>query len=76
MEFDFLGLFKIAKLHASGKVDLSKNIETFSMLKLAQVGEKSTEEDLTKLDEERGVYSVEIDEISINSTVEKQLNIT
>jgi hypothetical protein len=32
------------------------------------VGEISTEEDLTKLDEERGVYLVKIDEISTNST--------
>jgi hypothetical protein len=51
--------FKIAKLHASGKVDLAHPTDTqlsvikeyrnvpFSMHKLAQVGEKSTEEDLT-----------------------------
>jgi hypothetical protein len=80
MEYDFLGPFRIKNLHSNGKVDLAhpddktlsvikeyRNVP-ISMLKLAQVGEISTEEDLTKLDEERGVYLVKIDEISTNST--------
>jgi hypothetical protein len=79
MDYDFLGPFKIKTMHSNGKVDLVHPTDTqqsvikefknvlISILKL-HVGEITTEEDLTKLDEERGVYLVKFDEISMNST--------
>jgi hypothetical protein len=80
IKYDFLSLFRIKNLYSNSKVDLAhpnnktlsmikenRNV-SISMLKLAQVREISTKEDLTKLDEERGVYLIKIDKISTNST--------
>jgi hypothetical protein len=80
IKYDFFGPFRIKNLHSNSKVDLAhpddktllmikenRNV-SISMLKLAQVREISTEEDLTKLNEERGVYLIKIDKISTNST--------
>jgi hypothetical protein len=78
MDYDFLRPFKIKTMHSNGKVDLAHPTDTqqsvikefrnvpILILKL-HVGEITTKENLTKLDEEKGVYLVKFDEILINS---------